>query len=135
MNLNGAFHGIQAVVPAMKQARVGSIINVSSVQGLLGAPGLHGYVASKFALRGLTKSVAVELGEYGIRVNSVHPGLSETPMAAASTADTYRIPLDRTAKPAEVSAIVVDLASDESSYCTGAEFVIDGGLTAGVARR
>jgi 3alpha(or 20beta)-hydroxysteroid dehydrogenase len=135
VNLNGVFHGIQAVVPVMTAARRGSIINVSSVEGLRGTAGLHGYVASKFAVRGLTKSVAVELGPVGIRVNSIHPGLIETPMTEGISSKSLQIPLRRAAAPEEVSKLVVFLASDDSSYSTGAEFVIDGGLTAGIPNR
>lgn len=135
VNLNGTFHGIQAVVPTMVAARRGSIINVSSVEGLLGTVGLHGYVASKFAVRGLTKSVALELGQFGVRVNSIHPGLIETPMTEGISSKSLQIPLRRAAQPEEVSKLIVFLASDDSSYSTGAEFVIDGGLTAGVPNR
>jgi 3alpha(or 20beta)-hydroxysteroid dehydrogenase len=135
VNLNGTFHGIQAAVPTMVAARRGSIINVSSVEGLLGTVGLHGYVASKFAVRGLTKSVALELGQFGVRVNSIHPGLIETPMTEGISSKSLQIPLRRAAQPEEVSKLIVFLASDDSSYSTGAEFVIDGGLTAGVPNR
>jgi len=132
INLTGTFLGIRAVSPIMADAGAGSIINISSVEGLRGSAGLHGYVASKFGVRGLTKSVALELGPRGVRVNSVHPGFIDTPMTAGIDAGDLLIPLGRGARPEEVSQTVVFLASDESSYSTGAEFVVDGGLVAGV---
>lgn len=135
INLTGTFLGMQAATPAMIAAGGGSVINVSSVEGLRGSPGLHGYVASKFAVRGLTKSVALELAPHGIRVNSIHPGLIRTPMTAGIPEDFLQIPLGRGADPEEVSALVTYLASDESSYSTGAEFVVDGGLTIGVPHK
>ncbi|GMA24142.1 3-alpha-hydroxysteroid dehydrogenase [Luteimicrobium album] len=135
INLTGTFLGIHAVAGIMAKAGSGSIINISSVEGLRGSPGLHGYVASKFGVRGLTKSVALDLGPRGVRVNSIHPGFIETPMTASLNPDDLMIPLGRAAKPEEVSQLVVFLASDESSYSTGAEFVVDGGLVAGVPLR
>jgi 3alpha(or 20beta)-hydroxysteroid dehydrogenase len=133
VNLTGTFLGMKAVIPGMKQLRRGSIINVSSVEGLRGGRMLHGYVASKFAVRGLTKSVAVEVGEFGIRVNSIHPGFIETAMTERLKGDGLQIPLGRIAQPEEVSKLVLFLASDDSSYSTGAEFLVDGGMTAGIA--
>ncbi|MCP2290774.1 glucose 1-dehydrogenase [Nocardia amikacinitolerans] len=135
INLTGTFLGMQATTPAMIEAGGGSIVNISSVEGMRGSPGLHGYTATKFAVRGLTKSTALELAQYGIRVNSVHPGLISTPMTEGIPADFLQIPLGRAADPAEVSNLVTYLASDESSYSTGAEFVIDGGLTVGVPHK
>lgn len=135
INLTGTFLGIQAATPAMIEAGGGSIINVSSVEGLRGSPGLHGYTATKFAVRGLTKSTALELATHGIRVNSICPGLIRTPMTEGVPEDFLTIPLGRAADAAEVSALVTYLASDESSYSTGAEFVIDGGLTVGVPHK
>ena len=135
INLTGVFLGIRAVSPVMVKAGSGSIINISSVEGLRGSRGLHGYVASKFGVRGLTKSVALELGSHGVRVNSVHPGFIETPMTAGIDAGDLLIPLGRGARPEEVSQTIVFLASDESSYSTGAEFVVDGGLVAGVPHK
>ncbi|WP_406237478.1 glucose 1-dehydrogenase [Nocardia sp. NBC_01009] len=135
INLTGTFLGMQAATPAMIEAGGGSMINISSVEGMRGSPGLHGYTATKFAVRGLTKSTALELAQYGIRVNSVHPGLIRTPMTEGIPADFLQIPMGRAAESAEVSALVTFLASDESSYSTGAEFVIDGGLTVGIPHK
>jgi 3alpha(or 20beta)-hydroxysteroid dehydrogenase len=135
INLTGTFLGMQAATPAMIEAGGGSVINISSVEGMRGSPGLHGYTATKFAVRGLTKSTALELAQYGIRVNSIHPGLIRTPMTDGIPEDFLQIPLGRAADPSEVSALVTYLASDESSYSTGAEFVIDGGLTVGVPHK
>ena len=90
----------------------------------------HGYVASKWAIRGITKSAAVELAHKGIRVNSIHPGFVHTPMTAQTPDGLLQIPLGRAGEPAEVSSLVLYLASDESSYSTGAEFNVDGGATA-----
>jgi 3alpha(or 20beta)-hydroxysteroid dehydrogenase len=131
---------MKAVIGPMKAAGGGSIINISSVEGFTGAAGLAAYSASKFAIRGMTKSAAQELGEFGIRVNSVHPGGVFTSMtlgqaAAADPADgeafLKAMPLARFARPAEISCLIAYLASDESSYSTGSEFVADGGLLSG----
>lgn len=135
VNVTGVFLGVKAVVPGMRAAGRGSIINVSSVEGLRGSAALHGYVASKFAVRGLTKSVAMEVGRYGIRVNSIHPGFITSAMTEQLDPTVLPIPLGRPAAPEEVAGTVVFLASDESSYSTGAEFVVDGGLVAGVGHR
>ncbi len=132
VNLTGTFLGVKAVVPVMKAAKHGSIINISSVEGLRGSAGLHGYVASKFAVRGLTKSVAVELGRHNVRVNSVHPGFIVTPMTEQLDFASQQVPLGRPAQPEEVSSLVVFLASEESAYSTGAEFVVDGGMTSAI---
>ncbi len=135
INLTGTFLGCQAVAQTMIENKAGSIINISSVEGYRGSPGLHGYTATKFAVRGLTKSVALELAPHGVRVNSVHPGLIRTDMTAGIPEDFLQIPLGRAADPAEVSALVLYLASDESSYSTAAEFLIDGGLIAGIPHK
>lgn len=134
INQVSVFLGIKAVIPSMQKAGGGSIINISSINGLVA--GAVGYTDSKFAVRGLSKAAAVECANYGIRVNSVHPGVIETPMImqedtkAAVEAFAQTIPLKRIAKPQEVTNMVLFLASDEASYCTGAEFVVDGGITA-----
>jgi 3alpha(or 20beta)-hydroxysteroid dehydrogenase len=135
INLTGVFLGIRAVVPAMKAAGRGSIINISSIEGLAGTIACHGYTATKFAVRGLTKSTALELGPSGIRVNSIHPGLIKTPMTEWVPDDIFQTALGRAAEPREVSSLVIYLASDESSYSTGSEFVVDGGCTAGLGHK
>src|SRR5690348_7562976 len=129
VNLTGTFLGMQASVEAMKADGGGSIINISSIEGLRGAVMVHPYVASKWAVRGLTKSAALELGQFNIRVNSVHPGFIRTPMTKHFPDNMLRIPLGRPGQPEEVATFIVFLASDESRYSTGAEFVMDGGLT------
>lgn len=131
VNLTGVFNGIKAAAPALARTAASSIINVSSIAGLRGYQNVSGYTASKFGVRGLTKSAALDLGGSGIRVNSVHPGVIETPMTAGMTFDTGHVPLHRVGQPVEVADLAVYLAGDESSFVTGAEFVIDGGETAG----
>ncbi|WP_338890251.1 glucose 1-dehydrogenase [Rhodococcus sovatensis] len=135
INLTGTFLGIRACAQTMIDAGGGSIVNISSVEGFRGSPGLHGYTATKFAVRGLTKSVALELAPHKIRVNSVHPGFVKTPMTDGIPEDFLQIPLGRGADASEVGAMVVFLASNESSYSTGSEFIVDGGLMAGVPHR
>jgi 3alpha(or 20beta)-hydroxysteroid dehydrogenase len=130
VNLTGAYLGMRAVIEPMIARGGGSIVNISSVEGLAGSAHLHAYVAAKFGLRGITKSAAVELAAYGIRVNSIHPGLVHTPMSKGVTEEFMApIPMRRGAAPGEVAAFVLFLVSDESAYATGAEFVVDGGLT------
>lgn len=137
VNQLGVFLGMQAVIPGMIEAGGGSIVNISSIAGvvaIVGAPNLA-YVGSKFAVRGMSKQVAIEYGAHAIRVNSIHPGYIKTPMMAAATDEdgggaTEVIPLRRMADPSEVSDLVVFLASDESRFITGAEHIIDGGMTA-----
>jgi 3alpha(or 20beta)-hydroxysteroid dehydrogenase len=128
VNLTGTFLGMQASIEAMKAAGGGSIINVSSIEGMRGAVMVHPYVASKWAVRGLTKSAALELASDQIRVNSIHPGFIRTPMTKHFPDNMLTIPLGRPGQSDEVSTFVVFLASDESRYATGAEFVMDGGL-------
>ncbi len=135
INLTGVFLGIRAVVPEMKKAGHGSIVNISSIEGMAGTVASHGYTATKFAVRGLTKSTAVELGQFGIRVNSIHPGLVKTPMTDWVPEDIFQSALGRIAQPKEISNLVVYLASDESSFSTGSEFVVDGGTLAGLAHK
>jgi 3alpha(or 20beta)-hydroxysteroid dehydrogenase len=138
VNAVGCWLGMKAVIGPMTKAGGGSIVNVSSVEGFTGAAGLSAYSASKFAIRGMTKAAAQELGQFGIRVNSVHPGGVLTRMVmdqVNSGRDGMRfldgMPLRRFAEPAEISCLVAYLASDESSYSTGSEFVADGGLLSG----
>jgi 3alpha(or 20beta)-hydroxysteroid dehydrogenase len=129
VNLTGAYLGMRAVVEPMIAAGGGSIVNVSSVEGLAGSANLHSYVAAKFGLRGITKSAAVELARYNIRVNSIHPGLVHTPLSEGVTKEFMApIPMRRGASPAEIANFVLFLVSDESSYATASEFVVDGGL-------
>src|SRR6202012_2513751 len=135
INLTGVFLGIRAVAKPMKEAGRGSIINISSIEGMAGTIACHGYTATKFAVRGLTKSAALELGPSGIRVNSIHPGLIKTPMTEWVPEDIFQTALGRIAQPKEVSNLVVYLASDDSSYSTGSEFVVDGGTTAGLGHK
>jgi 3alpha(or 20beta)-hydroxysteroid dehydrogenase len=127
VNLTGAFLGMRAAADAIIAAGGGSIINTSSIEGLRGTAWAHGYVASKWGLTGLTKSAAVELAPKGVRVNSIHPGRISTPATDQMPADLIPIPLGRPGLPQEVAAFVVFLASDESSFATGSEFVVDGG--------
>lgn len=135
INLTGTFLGMQAVIDPMIEAGGGSIINISSIEGISASPFVHGYVASKFAVRGITKSAALELAPHRIRVNSLHPGLVHTPMSQNTPEELFPIPLGRIADPDELSAFVVFLASDESAYATGTEFVVDGGLTSQIPHR
>jgi 3alpha(or 20beta)-hydroxysteroid dehydrogenase len=138
VNLVGTFLGTKHAAPAMERAGGGSIVNISSIGGLMGLPAVSAYVASKFGVRGLTKSAAIELGPKGIRVNSVHPGGVNTPMVVPEgTPDEAfeqfysELPLQRIGTVDDVASMVLFLASDESSYATGAEFVVDGGASAG----
>ena len=135
INLTGVFLGIRAVTPVMKAAGRGSIINISSIEGMAGTIACHGYTATKWAVRGLTKSTALELGPFGIRVNSIHPGLIKTPMADWVPEDIFNTALGRIGTPTDVSTLVVYLASDESGFSTGSEFVVDGGTLAHLAHK
>ena len=134
INQVSVFLGMKAIIPSMKEAKQGSIINISSINGLVG--GAIGYTDSKFAVRGMTKAAALECAPHGIRVNSIHPGVIATPMIMqgdtkdAVEAFAKTIPMRRVAQPEEVSGMVLFLASDDSSYSTGSEFIVDGGLTA-----
>ena len=135
VNLTGPFLGIRAATDALIEAGGGAIINNSSIEGLRGTSWAHGYVASKWGLRGLTKSVAVELAPHGIRVNSLHPGLIRTPITEGIPDDMVPIPLGRPGRPEDVASFVVFLASDESSFATGTEFVIDGGTVSQIPHK
>jgi 3alpha(or 20beta)-hydroxysteroid dehydrogenase len=138
VNQVGVFLGMRAVAPTMIEQQSGSIVNISSIAGLRASPGAIAYGASKFAVTGMTKSAAMELVRHGIRVNSIHPGMIETDMMTEVTggnADRHdkfarSVPMRRPADAAEVARLALFLASDDSSYCTASEFVIDGGLTA-----
>lgn len=135
VNLTGAMRGIQAVIDPMIAAGGGSIINVSSIEGMRGAVWAHSYVASKWGLRGLTKSAALELAPEKIRVNSLHPGFIRTPMTKHLPDNIVTAPMGRAGTPEEVATFVVFLASDESSFSTGSEYVVDGGLITDVPHR
>jgi 3alpha(or 20beta)-hydroxysteroid dehydrogenase len=137
INQTGVFLGMKTAAPAMRRAGAGSMVNISSLAGMKGIGGAVAYTASKYAVRGMTKTAAIELGSAGIRVNSVHPGGIETPMTSpvgASSepgAQEYSYPIPRIGRPEEVAQLVLWLASDKSSYSTGAEFLVDGGDMAG----
>ena len=139
VNLNGVFLGMRAVKAAMAVAGGGAIVNISSIDGLVGVKGMTSYAATKFAVTGMTRSAALELGPAGIRVNSVHPGVINSPMVATAPPEIRgrldRLmamqPIARMGEPEEVAALVLFLASSEAAYITGAQFVIDGGHIAG----
>ncbi|MGE3595981.1 MAG: SDR family NAD(P)-dependent oxidoreductase [Dehalococcoidia bacterium] len=126
----GVFLGMKAVIPSMRRAGGGSIVNVSSTAGMVGFPGFFAYTAAKWAVRGMSKTAALELAADRIRVNSVHPGDTETPMIEGRGYDPAGYPLKRFARPEEIAAVVLLLVSDEGSYITGSEYVVDGGFTA-----
>ncbi len=138
INQTGVFLGIKSVVPSMLKAGGGSIVNISSISGIVAIYGTPNaaYAASKFAVRGITKFVAIEYGKQNIRCNSVHPGYIRTPMMTEALDDDQiviasgSVPIGRVGETADVSNLVVFLASDESGFITGTEHVIDGGLTA-----
>ncbi|MEO6716477.1 MAG: SDR family oxidoreductase [Novosphingobium sp.] len=142
LNLNGVWLGIRACVPMLAARGGGSIVNISSIDGLAGIAGLSSYVASKFAVTGMTKALALELGDRGIRVNSVHPGMVDCthdrgmPPAAMARIQkaVERQPIKRMARVEEVANAALFIASDESSYCTGSQLLVDGGHLAGPFR-
>jgi 3alpha(or 20beta)-hydroxysteroid dehydrogenase len=132
IDLTGAFLGMSVAMAQLRRSAPSSVINISSTAGLQGSARLHAYTAAKWGLRGLTKSVALEVGRDGVRVNSVHPGVVHTPMIDGFDVSSLgEGALGRGAQPEEIAHLVVYLASDESSFSTGAEFVVDGGMTAG----
>ncbi|WP_420333399.1 glucose 1-dehydrogenase [Roseibium sp.] len=134
INQTGVFLGIRSVVPGMKRRGSGSIINLSSIAGLAATPRAPAYAATKWAVRGLSKSAAAEFAPFGVRVNSVHPGLIDTRMLDELGSTTERlqaqVPLGRLGTVDEVARLVLFLASEDSSYCTGHEFVADGAIKA-----
>ncbi len=136
INQTGVFFGMRAVASQMIEQKGGSIINISSIAGLRGAMVAFAYGATKWAVRGMTKSAAKELAPHGVRVNSIHPGIIDTPMLqafgdmGARESVRQRIPMGHEAGPEEVANLALYLASDDSRYSTGSEFVIDGGMTA-----
>jgi len=142
VNADGVYLGIRAVAAVMSAQGAGSIVNISSIDGLAGVAGMMSYAASKFAVTGMTQTAALELGRHGVRVNSIHPGVIATPMLDAAPPETLerlqrvldRQPIPRMGTAEEVAYLALYLASDESSYCTGAQFVIDGGHLAGPYR-
>jgi 3alpha(or 20beta)-hydroxysteroid dehydrogenase len=142
VNLHGVFYGLRSMHEVLVASGNASVINTSSIDGIAGVLGMSSYSASKFAVTGLTKVAAIELGPHGVRVNSIHPGVIETPMVAGAPADVRRRldtlmarqPIRRMGTADEIARLALFLASDDSSYCTGAEFVIDGGHLAGPYR-
>lgn len=142
LNVTGVWLGIRSAIPAMEARGGGAIVNISSIDGLVGVEGLSTYVGSKFAVTGMTRSLALELGARGIRVNSIHPGIIETPMVAKDAGKPMerlrkavaRQPIARMGRPEEIANAALFFASDESSYCTGASLVVDGGHIAGPYR-
>ena len=137
VNLVGTMIGMKSVTPSMRRAGGGSIINISSNGGIMGLPALGAYVSSKWAVRGLSKTAAMDLGKRGIRVNSLHPGGVDTPMTRMPGQDpndtlfAKSLPMGRFGHVDEIANVVTFLASDEASYVTGAEWSVDGGATAG----
>lgn len=132
INLTGAWLGMRAVIPSIRRAGGGSIVNVSSTAGMVGYANLGAYVASKWGLRGLTKTAALELGRDGIRVNLIHPGPVRTPMTAGMDDDICASqPIPRMGEPAEVTSLLLYLIAD-ATYSTGHEFIADGGAIVGL---
>jgi 3alpha(or 20beta)-hydroxysteroid dehydrogenase len=134
VNQFGCFLGMREVIPHMKTAKRGSIINISSIAGMGGAPGRVAYQASKWAIRGMTRCAALECAPFGVRANSIVPGWVDTQMAQSATMSIDQlansIPLGRLAETSEISSLVSFLAGEQSIYMTGADFVIDGGIRA-----
>ena len=142
LNLDAVWLGIRSAVPAMSASGGGSIINISSIDGLVGVTNLSSYVATKFAVTGMTRSLAIELGNRNIRVNSIHPGIIETPLVGPAGSPARkrldqaiaRQPIQRMGQPRDIGYAALFFASDESAYCTGASLVVDGGHIAGPYR-
>jgi 3alpha(or 20beta)-hydroxysteroid dehydrogenase len=138
INVLGVFLGMKAVAETMIEQQSGSIVNISSLAGITASAGAFAYGMSKFAVRGMTKTAAIELSRHGVRVNSIHPGMIQTDMLdQVGTGDESRlermlrsVPMRRVAEPIEVARLALFLASDDSSYSTGSEFVVDGGMLA-----
>ena len=138
INATGVFLGMRAVAEPMREARAGSIVNISSVAGMVSATNAFAYGASKWAVRGMTKTAAVELARAGVRVNSIHPGMIQTEMLDEVIGENDKrrdrmigmVPLGNTAEPRDIANMALFLASDESRYATGSEFVVDGGWVA-----
>ena len=143
VNQTGVFLGMRAAIEPMTESGGGSIINISSIDGMVGMNNLTSYIASKWAVRGMTKTAAMELAPLGIRVNSIHPGFIRTHMGSTDEKSPEEVhehlevysarmaPMGRAGGPEEISRLALFLASDESSYSTGSEFISDGGFTAG----
>ena len=142
VNFHGVYYGMRVMLPLLERSGDASVVNISSIDGLVGVLGMASYTASKFAVTGLTRSAAIELGPLGIRVNSIHPGIIASPMVTSVPAemrgrlDTIlsRQPLPRVGTPEEVAKLALFLASSDSSYCTGSQFTVDGGHLAGPYR-
>jgi 3alpha(or 20beta)-hydroxysteroid dehydrogenase len=133
VNLTGTFYGMRAALPSMRRAGGGAIVNISSTAGLSGYPNRAAYVASKWGVRGLTKTAALEFARDNIRVNSVHPGPIRTPLTAGYPPGMWdRQPIARFGEPEEVAKMIVFLAAD-ATYSTGSEYLVDGGITTGQA--
>jgi len=136
INLTGTYLGIRAVVPSMRKAGGGAIVNIASIEAMKSEFGIGAYVASKWGVRGMTKTAALELGRDNIRVNSIHPGAVRTPMTAGHTAAlaaaaTKDLAIPRMGEPEEITRLVLFVASDEASFSTGSEFIADGGYLLG----
>jgi len=139
INLHGVYLGMRAAKAALVATGNGAIVNISSIDGIVGVLGMTSYSGSKFAVTGMTRSAAIELGPLGVRVNSIHPGVINSPMVQEAPPETRarldRLmdmqPIKRMGEPEEIASLALFLASDEASYITGAQFVIDGGHLAG----
>ncbi len=142
VNLTGVWAGLRAAIPVMARGGGGAVVNISSIDGLVGVAGMSTYAATKFAVTGYTRSLALELGRLGIRVNAVHPGIIATPLVAGASAKVHarlqraldKQPIPRMGRPQEIANAALFLASDEASYITGASLVVDGGHIAGPYR-